>query len=277
MAETQLSFFNDWVRELVDTGYLHNHVRMWFASVWIFTLKIPWQLGAMFMYRHLLDGDPASNTLSWRWVAGLQTKGKFYLAREDNIATYSEGRWQPAEGELAQSACPVLDDEVAQTSPGATQLQCTVPAQSDCGVLTSSEDLSVECDEELASRAQSVALLRFKSLHGESGLVTRFVQEVESDACSRWGARGVAGTEEVVAWAKDKKLSYVVIVAPAVGSDESRMAEAAKGLEQSGVVCSFYRRKWDRELYGLADRGFFPFWERVKKRIEREDPLFRGK
>ena len=38
---------------------------------------------------NLLDGDPASNTLSWRWVAGLQTKGKHYLARKDNIAKFS--------------------------------------------------------------------------------------------------------------------------------------------------------------------------------------------
>ena len=49
---------------------------MWFASIWIFTLNLPWQKGAEFFMKHLLDGDAASNTLSWRWVAGLQTKGK---------------------------------------------------------------------------------------------------------------------------------------------------------------------------------------------------------
>jgi hypothetical protein len=49
-----------------ETGYLHNHARMWFASIWIFTLRLPWELGADFFLRHLLDGDPASNTLSWR-------------------------------------------------------------------------------------------------------------------------------------------------------------------------------------------------------------------
>jgi deoxyribodipyrimidine photo-lyase len=66
------------VQELVETGYLHNHARMWFASIWIFTLRLPWELGADFFLRHLLDGDAASNTLSWRWVAGLHTKGKHY-------------------------------------------------------------------------------------------------------------------------------------------------------------------------------------------------------
>ena len=88
-GKTNLDFFNCWTNQLKNTGYLHNHVRMWFASIWIFTLKLPWQLGANFFMENLLDGDPASNTLSWRWVAGIQTKGKNYLARKENITKYS--------------------------------------------------------------------------------------------------------------------------------------------------------------------------------------------
>jgi len=82
--------FDSWVKELVTTGYLHNHSRMWFASIWIFTLNLPWELGADFFYKNLLDADPASNTLSWRWVAGLQTEGKIYLASEENIEKFSK-------------------------------------------------------------------------------------------------------------------------------------------------------------------------------------------
>ena len=87
-GETHLTFFNDWIKKLKEDGYLHNHVRMWFASIWIFTLNLPWQLGANFFMERLLDGDPASNTLSWRWVAGIQTKGKHYIARKNNIIKY---------------------------------------------------------------------------------------------------------------------------------------------------------------------------------------------
>ena len=85
-GETGIECFDHWARQLAETGYLHNHARMWFASIWIFTLRLPWTLGADFFLRHLLDGDPASNTLSWRWVGGLQTVGKTYLARPDNIS-----------------------------------------------------------------------------------------------------------------------------------------------------------------------------------------------
>ncbi|MCI5045598.1 MAG: hypothetical protein MRY72_12955, partial [Aquisalinus sp.] len=99
-GHTGIACFDAWAHELVATGYLHNHARMWFASIWIFTLKLPWVLGADFFYRHLLDGDAASNTLSWRWVGGLHTKGKTYLARADNIDKYTDGRFVRA-GDLA--------------------------------------------------------------------------------------------------------------------------------------------------------------------------------
>jgi deoxyribodipyrimidine photo-lyase len=89
---TGIEGFDDWARELVDTGYMHNHARMWFASIWIFTLRLPWALGADFFLRHLLDADAASNTLSWRWVAGLQTIGKTYLATSENIVRSTNGR-----------------------------------------------------------------------------------------------------------------------------------------------------------------------------------------
>ena len=62
---------------------------MWFASIWIFTLKLPWQLGAAFFLEYLYDGDVASNTLSWRWVAGIHTKNKAYFASAENIQKYS--------------------------------------------------------------------------------------------------------------------------------------------------------------------------------------------
>ena len=66
---------------------------MWFASIWIFTLELPWQLGAEFFMQHLYDGDTASNTLGWRWVAGVQTQGKHYLASEWNIKKFTNNRF----------------------------------------------------------------------------------------------------------------------------------------------------------------------------------------
>ena len=93
-GKTNIGCFNEWVRELKENNYLHNHTRMWFASIWIFTLELPWQLGAEFFMQHLYDGDAASNTLGWRWVAGVQTQGKHYLASEWNIKKFTNNRFQ---------------------------------------------------------------------------------------------------------------------------------------------------------------------------------------
>jgi len=105
-GNTGIACFDSWADELVRTGYLHNHARMWFASIWIFTLNLPWELGADFFLRHLADADPASNTLSWRWVGGLHTQGKHYLARAWNIKRYTNGRFDP-DGSLNETAGPL--------------------------------------------------------------------------------------------------------------------------------------------------------------------------
>ena len=109
-ANTNLSFFNNWVNDLKINGYLHNHIRMWFSSIWIFTLKLPWQLGADFFMQNLLDGDTASNLLSWRWCAGIQTKGKNYIARKDNIEKYSKIKLKDNE-KLNETAEPLFENK----------------------------------------------------------------------------------------------------------------------------------------------------------------------
>lgn len=277
-GETQLSFFNDWVHELAETGYLHNHARMWFASVWIFTLQLPWQLGAMFMYRHLLDGDPASNTLSWRWVAGLQTKGKSYLARADNIATYSHSRWQPRLGELAETVCAVHDDAGIKEHRAHRVEYAPLPEET-YKVVTTDEDLSFELEGDSIRRAQGVTLLSYRPEHNESALVTEFVRDLECDAQQRFGAEEMTaqGEPEVVSWAVAQGCKSIVVVMPPVGPNRTRALELMRLLSAQGLQCSMYQRHWDAELHGLADKGFFPFWERVKKRIGRRDSLFYGK
>jgi len=106
-GKTEIECFNDWVKELKEFNYLHNHTRMWFASIWIFTLKLPWQKGAEFFLRHLYDGDAASNTLGWRWVAGIQTKGKNYVAQSWNIEKFTNNRYQKIK--LNDNAVPLID------------------------------------------------------------------------------------------------------------------------------------------------------------------------
>ena len=93
-GQTGIDCFDSWIEELREKNYLHNHSRMWFASIWIFKLMLPWQLGARLFMRHLLDGDAASNTLSWRWVAGMHTNKKPYIATKENIKKFTLNRFR---------------------------------------------------------------------------------------------------------------------------------------------------------------------------------------
>ena len=109
-GKTSIECFNEWVNEIKKFNYLHNHTRMWFASIWIFTLNLPWQLGAEFFMKHLFDGDAASNTLGWRWVAGIQTQGKNYLATEWNIKKFTNNRFQNIR--INEEAPPKISEKI---------------------------------------------------------------------------------------------------------------------------------------------------------------------
>ncbi|WP_412509225.1 uL13 family ribosomal protein, partial [Roseovarius sp. SYSU LYC5161] len=144
-GETGLACFDAWARELVDTGYLHNHARMWFASIWIFTLELPWRVGADFFYRHLLDGDPASNTLGWRWVAGLHTRGKPYKAQAWNITKFTDHRFAPRDADLAEGV-QGLDHLEPEGLPDVLPLRAPVRPDPDAptALLLTEEDCRIE-------------------------------------------------------------------------------------------------------------------------------------
>ena len=280
-GQTGIEGFDDWARELVATGYLHNHARMWFASIWIFTLRLPWELGAAFFFEHLLDGDAASNTLSWRWVAGLQTAGKTYVARADNIAHYTEGRCAPAAGQLAPAAFAITEEPLpkvaAWTEDGLwSATAATGGAGERVGLWLHAEDLAVEIGELAGENIASVNAawptgIAARAGWGES--VAGWTRSALGDGATRAGAHfgvvvmGGATDDlaaELVEWAKTQGLRRVVAYRPCIGPwlDEGLAAERALGA--AGIALTWRRRAWDTELFPHAGRGYFPFWERVK-------------
>jgi deoxyribodipyrimidine photo-lyase len=95
------------VRALYDTGYVHNHARMWLASYIVHLRKVHWRAGADWLYAHLLDGDLASNHLSWQWVAGTGSH-KPYLFNAENVQRYADASWHSA-GTLIDADYVALD------------------------------------------------------------------------------------------------------------------------------------------------------------------------
>lgn len=284
---TGIDCFDAWVAELSTNGYLHNHTRMWFASIWIFTLRLPWQLGADLFYRQLIDGDAASNTLSWRWVAGLQTAGKTYLATAHNIATYTEGRFSPRG--LATQAVALEEDHL----PDPSSLEDAIspsPLSSGpigrVGLLLHDDDLHAESlDLARVDRGGpnivSVAgghVTSARSPLAISPSVLSFANGAMTDSISRAAAHygevtrpltseilSDLSADTVQRWAQSQGLSTIITPYAPVGPAGEAITELVRELDSRGVTVATVRREWDTAAWPHARRGFFPFRERIPK------------
>ncbi len=263
---TGIDGFDDWARELVETGYLHNHARMWFASIWIFTLRLPWTLGADFFLRHLVDADPASNTLSWRWVAGLQTIGKTYLATSDNIARYTGGRFAPKG--LAREATALTEPPMpsARALPATSDADLRTPAL----LLLTGEDLNSESLLRNDTPIRAVVATSFVNGWPWGQNAATFVRAAADDARERAGryfncATTTAdfGADAIIAAARDAKVKMVVTAYAPVGPVADALNAIEPALNAAGLSLVRVRRDWDGAFWPYATKGFFPFKERI--------------
>ena len=271
-GSTGIECFDFWSRELIDTGYLHNHARMWFASIWIFTLKLPWELGADFFLRHLIDGDAASNTLSWRWVAGLQTRGKTYLARPDNIMRYTGNRFAPPVG-LAQQEIAIQAPPPPKLRP--LKFEPQNRPNEDAGLLLCEEDLNPEFLSERGwhfSTAMAVQATANRSILPTAPHVIRFARGSLEDALSRSGTAEVEENiptrdyaAQIKGWAQRHKLSVVVLPYLPVGPTADALAAVWPTLKQAGIRVRMPVRDWDRLAWPACEGSFFKFWNKTGK------------
>ena len=274
---TGVECFDAWAKELMETGYLHNHARMWFASIWIFTLGLPWRIGADFFYRHLLDGDPASNTLGWRWVAGLHTRGKTYKAQACNIARFTDLRFTPSDEDLSCNIDGLIDEE-PDGLPLVGALRSPRPPRPgiQTALLITEEDCRVE-DFDLKSLALcSVATLaasHLRSLRPVANDVVQFEARALADAAVRVGsltgsipaavALRANGPENLATWAASS--GAIQIVTPYVPQGPLRdwLNEAEPFLAKLGLGFCEWQRDWDNAIWPHATAGFFKIKQRI--------------
>ncbi|MEI6418323.1 MAG: FAD-binding domain-containing protein [Sphingomonadales bacterium] len=271
-AQTGIDCFDAWVRELTETGWLHNHVRMSFASIWCFTLRLPWQLGAALFYRHLLDACPASNTLGWRWVVGLQTQGKTYLARADLIRDLSGGRFR-VEAPLAREAAPWPADVIPPPSPPAPAQRADPGLRT--GLFITSEDLSMET---LALPVQPIALAATSTIGGSPApLKQQLANAMLADGLARAaGHFGLAADrldeaqplDAMRGWAAAHGLKQIITADAPVGPVRDRLDALTPALAADGVALVRLRRQWDDAAWPHANKGFFPFKSVIPKLLQ---------
>lgn len=267
-GKTGIGCFDAWATELTSTGYMHNHARMWFASIWIFTLRLPWELGAHFFLRHLLDGDPASNTLSWRWVAGLHTRGKTYLARADNISKFTSERFQPSPDEFPAVAPTLrMDDRVHRRVP--LRLLQRTPPDGRALLLVTEEDLSPEQWPIKADRVSGVIIAKPDVGPRFADHVTRFKSDALADAAARcrahWQSTPTEATsaEEVIAAAAACEAEVVLTGGLPIGFLRSEIDTWEVPLKSAGLELCEITRPWDAEFWPHARAGFFQLKDRI--------------
>ncbi len=276
-GRTGIECFDSWVNELIETGYLHNHARMWFASIWIFTLHLPWSAGADFFMQHLCDADAASNTLSWRWVAGLHTPGKHYLARAENIAKYTNGRFNPKK-QLNETALPLVTPSDTK-QPGTTALfkgtsvfnASTVEPNS--VLLVHDEDLFAESFKQFTQIGAVVIInsATERSTQGLGEVAATFTRDALSDAKQRAIANWSLDLSQVFECAQPIALAGMIqghrtlggkpLVTPWVcaGPTRDSLASSLEQLQKNGQAVRYLVRQWDAMAWPHASKGFFQF------------------
>ena len=255
-GETNIDCFNDWVKELKENNYLHNHTRMWFASIWIFTLKLPWQKGAEFFLRELYDGDAASNTLSWRWVAGIQTKGKNYIAQNWNINKFTNNKYINLK--LNENPQPIIDQREYKISPiniynNETKSDILVFFENELYFQNFNVDNYKKIYCILLSNDERQVKLGKKVLEYKKNLIKNQIQN------SSLKIEFIEGNKFIELSNNDKDFD---IVYPSVGENMSFLKRIIK---KNNLNINYLNRAEDKYCWQFSNKGYFNFKTNIPK------------
>ena len=255
-GETNIDCFNDWVKELKENNYLHNHTRMWFASIWIFTLKLPWQKGAEFFLRELYDGDAASNTLSWRWVAGIQTKGKNYIAQNWNINKFTNNKYKDLK--LNENPQPIIDQRDYKVSPFSISNKETASDklvffenELDFQFFNIDNHKKVYCI--LLANDERQVKLGSKVLDYKKNLIKNQIQN------SGLKIEFIEGKKFIELSSNDKDFD---IVYPSIGENMSFLKRVIK---KNNLKINYLTREEDNYCWQFSNKGYFNFKSNIPK------------
>ena len=256
-GNTNIECFNEWVKELKENNYLHNHARMWFASIWIFTLDLPWQLGAEFFMQHLYDGDAASNTLGWRWVAGIQTQGKHYLASEWNIKKFTNNRFSNIN--LNENTPPKVSEKTYSIIK--QNFENPQDIEND-NLLIFENNLSLETTDFKDNKFKKIYLVSNKNENRSIKLsekVIKFKSHLIKDQEQRLKNQSIDC--EIIDVSEVKKIGENIIsLYPTVG-------ENLDYLNSNNIKLNFLYRKLDQYSWQYCNKGFFNFKNYIPKII----------
>ena len=258
-GETQIECFNDWVKELKENNYLHNHTRMWFASIWIFTLNLPWQKGAEFFMKHLYDGDAASNTLSWRWVAGLQTKGKHYVAQSWNISKFTNNKYKNVK--LNENASPITDRREYKLSSLEINKE---DLESDTLIFFENEQNIETLNLKDYRNIYCVFLNNEKRKIKFDEKVINFKKKIIEDQANRFSNINII--DEINFDKLTNEIKDLDVIYPSIGENLSFLKSIKK---KKNLNYNFIVRDGDEFCWQFSNKGYFNFKSNIPKIIQK--------
>ena len=267
--KTGIECFDHWKEELIDTGYLHNHSRMWFASIWIFTLGYSWQSGANFFRDHLIDYCPASNTLGWRWVAGLQTIGKPYIATAKNIQYFTNKRFYPKDQLKEKYILSVKNISNGKPIDFAIPYENIFKKRENIGVILNDNDLSL--NNIIREKGIAFDCCLFSQQH-KSVLVNNFQKKIYEDIRNvEQDILTVNKFEDIFKWLKNKNIKNLILPYETVGNKIFCKNGFLNKITELGVNFNFYLRKWDANAFPYSTKGFFNLKKQIKNLLGKAD------
>ena len=258
-GKTEIQCFNDWVNELKENNYLHNHTRMWFASIWIFTLNLPWQKGAEFFMKYLYDGDAASNTLSWRWVAGLQTKGKHYVAQSWNISKFTNNKYK--EIGLNEDATPLVDKREYKLS----SLEINKEDLESKTLIFFESELNIETlNLKDYQNIYCVFLSNKKRKIKFDEKVINFKKKIIEDQANRFS--NIKIIDEINFDKLTNEIKDLDVIYPSIGENLSFLKSIKK---RKNLNYNFIVREGDEFCWQFSNKGYFNFKSNIPKIIQK--------
>ncbi len=264
--KTGIKCFDYWKEELLDTGYLHNHSRMWFASIWIFTLGYSWQSGADFFKKNLLDFCPASNTLGWRWVAGLQTINKPYLAKSDNINYFTNGRFNPHDQLNEQAKLNYNHKRNNQSLSFIKPKKFQFRNVNRLGIILNKNDLTLNHIFENKKIAYDCCVY---SVEHDNKLINEFNKNIIQDILnSNKNLEITENYNQIINWLVRKKIKNLIIPYETVGNIILNNPKFKNKLKELSINYSFFLRDWDSNAFPYAEKGFYNFKKNIPDLID---------
>jgi hypothetical protein len=258
-GKTEIQCFNDWVNELKENNYLHNHTRMWFASIWIFTLNLPWQKGAEFFMKYLYDGDAASNTLSWRWVAGLQTKGKHYVAQSWNISKFTNNKYKDIG--LNEDATPLVDKREYKLS----SLEINKEDLESKTLIFFESELNIETlNLKDYQNIYCVFLSNEKRKIKFDEKVINFKKKIIEDQANRFS--NIKIIDDINFDKLTNEIKDLDVIYPSIGENLSFLKSIKK---KKNLNYNFIVREGDEFCWQFSNKGYFNFKSNIPKIIQK--------